>query len=168
MVNKIKEFLVIFSIITLNGCSSTSIGRGACESEAEAYSGVSPKSWETAYDEFNYTPISSKYYYDINVRRLPSAVESLALIDIKKISNREAVYFNHHYKKEKGMTPYLVRALFSNYTGNGFVIGWSSEDKVLMIRHSSLGGTSDPMFAPIIINLPEQPKRLILSRTFDM
>lgn len=63
------------------------------------------------------------------------------------------------FKTEKGFTPYLVRSLFANYTGQ-FSVFWKNGE--LLVQHNSLGKHFIPEFCPLVVNLPSKPKSVFI------
>ncbi len=104
--------------------------------------------------------IDPSYYYYINPQKIPLAVKHLENTAFIKLNYKQAIYYNHHYKKELRLEPYLVRAVFSNFTGEFIIFDRGGN---LLIYHSSLGSEdSKILFSPLIINLPKKPKSLML------
>ncbi len=105
--------------------------------------------------------LESHYYYELGPQKLPLAVRALNSTAIIELSNQDALYYNQHYKKEPNTKAYLVRAVFSNYTGGLHI--YQDDDGTLIIMHLSLGRGNTPDFTPLIVNLSKKPNKLILS-----
>lgn len=88
------------------------------------------------------------------------AVRELADNIAVELTDEQASYYaGPHYKRHFGTRPYLVRAVFWNYTG-GFELYWIDDE--LYVHHSSLGGIYGEEKLPIIINLKKPPKAVYI------
>ena len=99
-------------------------------------------------------------FYELGPQRLPLAVSELKSLAFVQLDEKKAKYYNPHYESIENMVPYLVRGVFSNYTGTLFVF---QKDNNLVVGHSSLGAINCIKFTPIIVNLKSEPTNLILN-----
>ena len=161
------KILIFFSMaLLLSACSikSNPVKQKKCETINEAIGGTTALSWFNKHKNKTWKYKKQKiikrdFYYEIGPQTLPLAIRELKTKSIIELTQKSAKYYNAHYKSSKGMKPYLVRAVFSNYTGDLFVL---KDGDSLVIGHYSLGGSSSPSFTPLIINLKTKPKNLIL------
>jgi hypothetical protein len=99
-------------------------------------------------------------FFEVRVTRLMIAVDQLKEKPAIPLTDDLARYFaGALYKSEKEKKPYLVRALFANYTGS-HTLFW--RDGQLLIRHDSLGNSFEPQFSPLVVNLPSEPKEIFI------
>jgi hypothetical protein len=76
-----------------------------------------------------------------------------------ELNERLARYYaGHRYVPEAGKRPFLVRALFSNYTGSHTV---KIKDGTLVVVHRSLGRGTRVDFSPLVVNLATPPTRVL-------
>jgi hypothetical protein len=100
--------------------------------------------------------IGKKSSWQTQVTKLPMAVEKLSDAAVVELTDELATYYaGPHYKRQVGTRPYLVRAVFWNYTGD-FDLYWN--DEALYVHQSSLGGIYGETKLPIVVNLKQPPK----------
>ena len=144
---------------------------------SEAFSGISRDSWLSSNtmrtsEEINWfnnskdiSNIAQSDIFFVPVNKIPLAVQKLKSNDAIKLSSDNMKYYaGNHFKIVKGKAPYLVRAMFENFTGSDFDIKWHSKKKVLKISYNSLGISSPKgrFFSPLVVNLPTKPRYVIL------
>src|SRR5262249_43929072 len=99
-------------------------------------------------------------FFEVRVTRLMAAVDILKEKPAVALSEELARYYaGPLYKVEQGKKPYLVRALFANYTGKHTLF---YRDGNLLVRHDSLGHHFEPQFSPLIVNLSNEPKKVFV------
>lgn len=103
--------------------------------------------------------LDPRMWWEVKVSRLGLAVSELENEPFRLLSEVEAASFADRYVAEPGKRAYLVRGMYSNYTG-AFSLYWS--DRILIVSHGSLGATGNPEPCPLVVNLPEAPKGIIL------
>jgi hypothetical protein len=121
-----------------------------------------PKDWmskpKTGFTEEQQLPETR--FAEVRITRLMTAVDRLKEKSAIPLSEEMAKYYaGVSFKAEKGFTPYLVRGLFANYTGQ-FSLCWKDGD--LLVEHDSLGKHFVPEFCPLVVNLPSEPKRVFI------
>jgi hypothetical protein len=100
--------------------------------------------------------LSPKVYWETQTTRLPMAVEKLKDKTIEELTSEDAEYYaGPHYRKQIGTRPYLVRAVFWNYTGD-FSLYWLNDE--LHVSYFSLGWMNGEKKLPIIVNLKRPPR----------
>ncbi len=99
-------------------------------------------------------------FFEVRVTRLMTAIDRLKEKSAVALTEDLArSYVGPLYKAEQGKKPYLVRALFANYTGK-HTLFW--QDGNLLVRHDSLGHHLEPQFSPLVVNLPAEPKKVFV------
>ena len=148
---------------------------GNCNKEkyvsiAEGISGVTREDWvkdnklTKPYNSENILKIEQASIYFVVVNKVPLAVRALKFKDTIVLDKDKARYFaGNHYNSEEGKNPYLVRAMFENFTGADFDVRFDNNTKNLYIKYLSLGASGGKFFSPLVVNLEEQPKKVILS-----
>jgi len=99
--------------------------------------------------------VSPKAYWETQMTKLPMAVGALSDSTIIELTPEMAEYYaGPHYKSQFGTRPYLVRAIFWNYTG-AFSLQWHRCQ--LYVSHTSLGGVYGETKLPLVVNLRKPP-----------
>jgi hypothetical protein len=77
-------------------------------------------------------PESDIYMVPLN-QALPAIrrLRSNSVLELERSNERKA-YAGRFYKPVNGTKAYLVRAIYENHTGNGFVAKWHRKEKILM------------------------------------
>ena len=176
-----KNIVYLATVILVTSCASVSTVKKAksnlaqkeknaksqhqCKSLNESIGETTADSWFKEHskeqEEYkNRRKIEQKYYYDIRPLKLPLAIRALKTEPILKLEERKAKYYNPHYKSEKDMQPYLIRGVFTNFTGG---ISLYENNNVLTVSSYSLGRRGSLLFTPFVVNLAKKPSKLILS-----
>jgi hypothetical protein len=162
------SFHVLLSagVLVLSGCGAFRESRPAPVALVEDTSIPSlnsrPGSWISSPREYpgaaNVVEVSKQAYWQAQATVLPTAIERLEAKTFVQLSEDEAAYFaGPHYRRQPGTEPYLVRAVFWNYTGDFALL---LEDGCLYVGHHSLGHVDGETKLPLIVNLKRAPKKV--------
>lgn len=104
--------------------------------------------------------IANDRFYECNITKLGTALDRLKDKEFIELTDELAVYYaGPSYKPRDGSKAYLVRGAFANYTGQFSLF---FKDGNLLIEHMSLGRNAIPQFCPLIVQLPSQPKKILI------
>ncbi len=160
----LKNSIKFIPLLFLYSCASTSV----VKDNPNVYESVGETTALSWFKEHSDNPkwsvegkeIAKELYYELGPNKLAFAVRALNKIPFKKLTFKEAKSFNNHFEIKPNKQPYLVRGLVANSTGEYRLK--LQKGNILEIHHESLGGNSTPRFSPLIINLSNEPKELIL------
>ena len=104
--------------------------------------------------------LEDDYFYECKITKLGTAISRLEEREFIALTEKLAVYYaGRAYQEKEGYKPYLVRGAFANYTGGHTLF---LKDRILLIRHDSLGRYAHPMFCPLVVQLKEPPNGLFI------
>lgn len=102
--------------------------------------------------------IDRKAYWQTQMTKLPMAIRMLDDKTIVGLTDKDARYYaGSHYSKQLGTRPYLVRAVFWNYTGEFSLF---LRDGDLFVSHYSLGHINGETKLPFVVNLRQPPNHV--------
>ncbi len=106
-----------------------------------------------------YKEFSPQISFRVRPVRLPNAIEELASVKIKPLSNHNANdYIGNRINTTNKFKPYLVRGLYFHDGTGGFILKKRGND--LLVLHSCLGDFSPMKRQPLVVLLDWKPKNV--------
>lgn len=100
-------------------------------------------------------------YEVVASKEIVALIRDLADKDIAPLSEVTAKYFTgHYYRGERGMKPFLVRAVYGHGGTGGYTVSRRGND--LLIRHDSLGRSSAYHKSALVVNLDFAPRQVYI------
>lgn len=137
-----------------------SLGGSVGAESSNASDWVSPTSKIPRGFDAKQNQVAEEHIYECKITRLGVAIDRLKKSEFIEISDELArFYAGHSYRPARGRKAYLIRGVFANYTGEFYLY---YKDGIMLVQHLSLGGDAKVQFCPMVVQLLNPPRQILL------